>query len=262
MSKLVLFDRRQSLSKLVCGLIGEKGLTLDPCDDLRVIKNSQHSSDFIQIFCLPLPADKLDRLLSLRMENLDLGSARRQRVVREAGFVYVGQYVRTFRNLLKIKSFTKDLRTRIKGCLVEKGLTAHNRQHFNSLPCGKRELRKLRGVEIRSFLLETKALCFFHARDFDKTIPEELSLVNIKTLGDLLNAGYEKVRGCFVRARHRTFNPAWKVGEKMYGVSYHHLGAFISLIEILHGFDLELERKVVRGKKTKRNKTSKDPFDF
>ena len=262
MSKLVLFDRRQSLAKLVCSLIEEKGMTLDPCDDFRVIKHLQHSSDFIQIFCLPLPADKLDRLLSLRMDSLDLGYARRHRVVREAGFIYVGQYVRTSMNLLKIKGFTKDLRTRIKGCLIEKGLTAHDRRHFNWLPCGKRELKKLRGVEIKSFLLETEALCFFHARDFDKTIPEELSRIDIKTFGDLLDAGYEKVRGCFVRARQRTFNPAWKVGEKMQDISYHHLGAFDSLVGILQGFDLELERKVVRGKKTKRNKTSNDPFDF
>ena len=262
MNNIVLFDRRQSLARLVQRLIEEKGLTLNPGDDLSVIVRAQHQSNYIGIFCLPLPADKLDRLLSLRMESLDLGSTRRQRVVREAGFVYVGQYVRSFRNLHKMKGFTKDLLTRIKGCLVERGLTAHGRQHFNWLPCGKREFEKLRRVEIRSFLLETKAVCVFRARDFDKTIPEELSLAKIKTLGDLLDAGYEKVRGCFVRSRHRTFNPTWRVGEPQPSYSVYYQGAFDTLIEILHGFNLELERKAARGKRSKINKTSKDPFDF
>lgn len=262
----IVFDRRHSLAKMVASQMKKSGMKLEPGESLHVsITGRRREAGDFWITCPQLASSKMDKIFASEIETIELGYKRRYEALHNAGFEYVGQLWRTFRfssyrgRKVKIKGITEDVLKRIGAHFVKLGLTPEcERVGFHSWSCGPKELKKLRTVPVKSFLLEVRWIAHFRGRDFDKSIREEFSKSGILTLGDLLDAGYEKAKGCFVRARARTFNPTWN-GEKI-SISTYGLGTMDSTLEVLSKFGLKLENKVVRGKKNKH--TPKDPLDF
>lgn len=255
----IIFDRRHSLVKTVAKLMKERGVKLEPGESLQVsIISSRHrEAGGFWITCPKLAPSKMDKIFSSKIETIELGYKRRYEILRKAGYEYVGQLWRTYRfskHRPKVKGVTQATLKRIGAYFMEIGLTQECEEiGFHSWPCGLRELKKLRTVSIRSFLLEAKL--------FDKLTREEFSKLGICTLGDLLDVGYEKVKGCFVRARIREFKPSWN-GEKT-DIRYCGLGRMDDFLEVLSRFGLTLDKKVLRGKgRKKKRKNNKDFLDF
>ncbi len=237
----ITIDGRQSLAKVVSEIFEKGKFKLESGESLSVTvyeRTGRVREINIPRICRPVKSNrKLDAILSSDVESLDLGYCRRYEVLHRAGFHCVGQLVRTFRELKRIKGFTKPMLARIRCALIEKGLDEND--IFGPQPCGPRELKKIRTIPIHDFLLEVKKLIAFRNASILEVNHgcEELSCLGMHTLGDCLDAGYEKVREALIKVAER--DGPW--------FSSTHEGCpdyFNGFVGILARFSLKLERKI------------------
>ncbi len=237
----ITIDGRQSLAKIVSEIFEKGKFKLGSGESLSVtVYNRMGRVREINIPRVYRPVKsnrKLDSILSSNVETLDLGYCKRYEVLHTAGFHYVGQLVRTYRDLRKIKGFTKAMRARIRCALIERGFDENDL--FGPQPCGPKELKKLRTLPLCDFLLEVKKFVALRNASILKVNHgcEELSRLGMHVLGDCLNEGYEKVREALIKVADRD-GPWQSLGHE--GCSYY----FDGFVCILARFGLKLERKL------------------
>lgn len=206
---LVLFDRRRSLGSVVKEML--KGVTLRPGDTFEFGHWERSKDDNPEppyngiIYCFGVPASKLDDFLASPIEKLELYQTRWFNALHDADIHFVGQLVRMWWiHIQKTRGIGKQGAQRISYALRPYHV------HIRSLPCGKKELKKLRKVRM-PWLLRVAQIsdAYTDRRKIPKKLPnfivQELADAGIRTIGDLLSSNRQYVKRYFRRARAKAY---------------------------------------------------------
>ena len=273
MSTVIINGRQSSansLARIVARMIKEEKVKLKPGDTLEVSIRSDTSPWFpgpnIYVRRPRRLNPKNDTLFSKPIEELDFGREKQRwcKVLRAAGFQFIGQLARTWQKLEKISGVSSSLKKRVDS-LLKQNIICFDEENW-CRRCGPKELKSLRTLPLRDFLCEVKKMTLIkstgileleHAR-------EELSELGMHTLGDALDAGYEKVREALKKLADK--DGPWEGWPAKNG-SLCYFEAFIST---LSHFGLGLERKMPEPEPTELEDEPVDvprnlqgePFDF